>query len=123
GVFIAAGDQPTEQELAEANAELTKWREAQVQEADNFWNQGPQQYVNIVAEHREAAIALGQEREWLKPLKQTIECPGCGARVNPSIAIHAIQQGGCGAIINEERYAKIKWAGDKKQSPPPSSAA
>ena len=117
GCFIAAADQPSEQELAEANACLAKYRESQVQEADNYWNQGPMQWQNIVAEHREAAIALGQEREWLKPLKQTIECPGCGARVNPNVAVHAVQQGGCGAIINEERYKKLKWAGEKQSAP------
>ena len=123
GVFIAAGDTPTEEELDAAKAKLTQWYESQVAEADNFWNAGPMQYQNIVKEHREAAIALGQEREWLKPLKQTIECPGCGARVNPNIAVHAVQQGGCGAIINEERYKKLQWAGEPRSSSPQWSAS
>jgi len=110
GVFIAKGEEPTEQELVKAENLLRQYRETQVAEADAYWNAGPQQYQMIVAEHREAAAALGVEREWVKPIRETIECPGCGARVNPRIALHAVQQGGCGAIINRERYEKMEWA-------------
>jgi len=117
GVFVAAGEKPTEAEIEAAEECLRKYRTEQVQEADNLWNQGPLHYASIVAEHRDAAIALGVEREWLKPIKETIECPGCGARVNPNIAIHALQQGGCGVIINEQKYRSMKWAGEKPSSP------
>jgi len=110
GCFDVAGDVPTEQELAAANQCLDNWRDSQIQEADNFWNQGPMHYQNIVAEHREAAIARGVDREWLKPIKAMADCPGCGEKIKPGISKHALPHG-CGIIVNREKYDKELKAG------------
>lgn len=115
GIFIAAGDQPTEQELLAAEEALKQWRIHEVQEADNFYNQGPMQYQNIVAEHRNAAIALSIDRPWLHPISPQIPCPGCGEKIDPSIAFHASPY--CGTIINEEKYKKLKRVGQQPVQP------
>ncbi len=117
GVFIAAGETPTEAELAEANRCLDEWRDKQIQEADNFWNAGPLQYANIVAEHRAAAIARGVDREWVKPIKAMTDCPGCGEKIKPGVSKHALPHG-CGIIVNREKYDKEFKAGLWPQDQP-----
>jgi hypothetical protein len=113
GVFITTGEAPTETELKDAEEALRQWRIHEVQEADNFYNQGPMKYENIVGEHRAAAVALNIDRPWLHPISPQIACPGCGEKIDPGIAFHASPY--CGTIINEEKYKKLKRVG---QQPP-----
>src|SRR5690348_3480137 len=75
GVFISAGEKPTEQELAEARKRLSEYYLFLVQEADAYWMQGPQQVINISAQHRMACNELNLEREWNKTPKPMAVCP------------------------------------------------
>lgn len=116
GVFIAADSKPTDAELKQANDRLNAWYDSQIAEADAFWNQGPNHYASIVAEHRDAATARGVQREWLKPIKESVECPGCGERINPNMTVHT-GRNGCGRIINKAKYEQEKREGMWHVSP------
>ena len=52
--------------------------------------------------HRRAAIALGVEREWAYVPTRMAECPACGERVKPEVAVCKH----CGAILDAEKAAK-----------------
>jgi hypothetical protein len=48
---------------------------------------------------RRAAHELGLEREWTYQLHETSDCPGCGERVKPGVAVCK----SCGAILDREK--------------------
>jgi hypothetical protein len=52
--------------------------------------------------HRRAAIALGVEREWAYVPTRFADCPACGEKVKPSVAVCKH----CGAILDAEKAAK-----------------
>lgn len=52
--------------------------------------------------HRRAAIALGVEREWAYVPMRMNECPACGEKVKPAVAVCKH----CGAILDAEKAAK-----------------
>jgi hypothetical protein len=52
--------------------------------------------------HRRAAIALGVEREWAYVPTRFADCPACGEKVRPSVAVCKH----CGAILDAEKAAK-----------------
>jgi hypothetical protein len=99
GVFIAAGDEPTAEELKAAKKKLRRYFEKLINEADSYWNQGPSSYVNIVDMHRQAAEALGQmNKPWARGVQETIKCHICATPHDPAAAICAA----CKAVLNEE---------------------
>lgn len=78
GVFVCAGEQPTEAELEAARSSQEKWATYLVNLAEEEWRAGKR--TNVQTIQREAAIWLGREDlEWVKPPQQIITkpCPYC----------------------------------------------
>lgn len=84
GCFVAKGEEPTDKEIAGAKKKLNDTYDWLIREADNFYNQGPAAYSNIVDMHRQAARARGQkDKPWARGIEQTINCTFCGSQVSP----------------------------------------
>jgi hypothetical protein len=88
GCFVAKGQEPTEKEIADAKAKLIRTYDWLITEADNYYNQGPSSYANIVDMHRLAARARGQkDKPWAKGIEQLKNCPFCGSGIQPAAII------------------------------------
>lgn len=108
GVFIAADDLPTEEEIATANQRLREYRLALVAEASALHQQGPQAAENIADQHRAAAIATGNGKlPWVRGATEMATCPACMSALNPEAAICL----GCKTVINEEKVKALKIPG------------
>lgn len=95
------GINPTKKELAAANERFSETDFALIAEADQYWNDGPNEQKNITRMHREALTRRGQLREWSKPLQSLIDCPGCGEKIKPTILKHIA----CGYMVQENRFS------------------
>jgi hypothetical protein len=98
GVFLCAGDAPTDEELRGAREKLDEFYRALVAAADREWERS-HSFLFIHDLQRRAAAALGLEKEWHYQARETAECPGCGERVKPGVAVCR----SCGAILNREK--------------------
>ena len=52
--------------------------------------------------HRRAAISLGWRREWAYVPMRMADCPACGEKVKPGVAVCRH----CRAILDQEKAAK-----------------
>ena len=111
GVFLCAGDAPTERELREAQEKLDEFYRALVASADREWERS-HSFLFIHDLQRRAAAKLGVEKEWHYQARETEECPGCGDRVKPGVAVCK----SCHAILNREKALALGLI-----QPPPSS--
>ncbi|HEV2298310.1 MAG TPA: hypothetical protein VGR72_07320 [Candidatus Acidoferrales bacterium] len=102
GVFVCADSQPTEDELARARARRDSWYKRLVAEADEMWARG-HSYREISDMHRRAAMALGLEREWAYVPQRQMDCPACGEKVKPGVALCKH----CNAILDADRAARF----------------
>lgn len=108
GVFVAAGDEPTDQELRKANSKFDKACDALIREADSYWNQGPANYVNITDMHRLAAKRRKQkDKPWARGIEVMANCTMCGEGISPNAAICAH----CKNVIDEKRVIAAKLPG------------
>ena len=98
GVFLCAGEAPTDEELRSARERLEEFYRALVASADREWERS-HSFLFIHDLQRRAAAALGLEKEWYYQARETAECPGCGDRVKPGVAVCR----SCGAILNREK--------------------
>jgi hypothetical protein len=98
GVFVCAGDAPTETELKHAQEKLDEFYRALVAAADREWERS-HSFLFIHDLQRRAAARLGLEKEWHYQSRETEECPGCGDRVKPGVAVCK----SCHAILNREK--------------------
>jgi len=98
GVFVCAGDTPTEEELRRARARLEEFYRALVAAADREWERS-HSFLFINDLERRAAAHLGLEKEWFYQERETQECPGCGERVKPGVAVCKT----CNAILDREK--------------------
>ena len=99
GVFVCAGNAPTEEELRGAREKLEEFYRAQVASADREWERS-HSYLFIHDLQRRAAEYLGLEKEWYyRAPAYSKECPGCGERVKPGVALCR----SCGAILDREK--------------------
>ena len=99
GVFVCAGDAPTEEELREAREKLDEFYRSLVASADREWERS-HSYLFIHDLQRRAAANLGLEKEWYyRAPAYAGECPGCGERVKPGVAMCR----SCGAILDREK--------------------
>jgi hypothetical protein len=124
-VFIAAGDEPTEEELAAARVQLVQQMKYLVRQADGFYNQGPLQYDNIREPHREACNFLHETRPWNHDPKENVApvlCEACMQPVIPGAAVHL--PGVCGHVLDEAKVKKLRlkgyehlWATQKEDEP------
>lgn len=107
GVFIAAGEKPTRQELEAARAELRKHFQELVQEARSAYAQGPKEAEATIREtHRLAARELNLNDEpWLVTANPEArqKCPACGTMA----AAEVILCPNCKFIFDEKKYAAL----------------
>jgi hypothetical protein len=113
GVFLCAGDAPTEAELRDAQEKLDEFYRALVAAADREWERS-HSFLFIHDLQRRAAAKLGLEKEWHYRTRETEECPGCGDRVRPGVAVCR----SCHAILNREKALALGLI-----QPPPDGAA
>ncbi len=82
GVFIAAGDEPTKEELARARENQELYFEYLINQAETKYRAN--KFEEITDTHRAAAKWMGRENvEWLRQIKrqQMKECPLCFAMI------------------------------------------
>jgi hypothetical protein len=102
GAFVCAGDEPTDEELAAAGRRLDAFYRRKVAEADREWARS-HSHLFLDDLQRRAARMLGLEREWNYELRESAECPGCGERLKPNVAVCK----SCHAILNREKAAQL----------------
>ena len=98
GVFVCAGEELTTEELRAANERLDEFYRALVGAADREWERS-HSFLFIHDLQRRAASHVGLEKEWHYQARETEECPGCGDRVKPGVAVCK----SCRAILNREK--------------------
>ena len=98
GVFVCAGEAPTEAELRSAQEKLDDFCRALVAAADREWERS-HSYLFINDLQRRAAARLGFEKEWHYQARETEECPGCGERVKPGVAVCK----SCHAVLDRDK--------------------
>jgi hypothetical protein len=114
GIFVCAGARPSEEELVAATSRRDAYYHRLVGDGDTMWARG-HSFREISDLHRRAAIALGIEREWAYVPARMMECPACGEKVKPAVAVCRY----CSAILDAEKAAKhglgkIEMAGRAK---------
>jgi hypothetical protein len=102
GVFVAAGETPTEAELADARRRLEEFQRLLVSAADLEWER-TKNPMFITDLERRAARQLGLEKPWLYDPKPLAECPACAEKIKPSVAVCR----SCGAILDREKAAQF----------------
>ena len=101
GVFVAAGTEPTEAELADAHRRLEEFQRRLVAAADLEWER-TKNPMFITDLERRAARQLGLEKPWLYDPKPLAECPVCAEKIKPGVAVCK----SCGAILVREKAAQ-----------------
>lgn len=101
GVFVCRGARPGEEELATAAERREGWYKQLVFEGDQMWARS-HNFREISDMHRRAALALGLEREWAYVPQKMVDCPVCGEKVKPGVALCRH----CGAVLDPEKAAK-----------------
>jgi len=101
GVFVAAGDAPTPQELSEARTRLDVFHKRLVDAADLEWER-TKNPMFITDLERRAARLLGLEKPWLYDAKPLADCPVCAEKIKHGVAVCK----SCGAILDREKAAQ-----------------
>ena len=101
GVFVAAGELPTDSELADARRKLESFHRRLVAAADLEWER-TKNPMFITDLERRAARALGFEKPWLYDPKPLDDCPVCAEKIKPGVAVCR----SCGAILDREKAAQ-----------------
>jgi hypothetical protein len=102
GVFVAAGPEPTQEELADARKKLEAFHRRLVETADLEWERS-HNMMFITDLERRAARELGLEKPWVYDPKPMADCPACGEKIRPGVAVCRT----CGAILDREKAAKF----------------
>ena len=101
GVFVAEAAEPTEEELTEALEKLEAFHRRLVASADLEWER-THNPMFITDLERRAARELKVDKPWLYDPKPMEECPACGERIRPGVAVCR----SCRAILDAEKAAK-----------------
>ncbi len=101
GVFVAAGETPTETELADARRRLEEFHLRLVAAADLEWER-TRNPMFITDLDRRAARQLNLEKPWLYNSKPQAECPVCAEKIKHGVAVCR----SCGAILDREKAAQ-----------------
>ncbi len=113
GVFVCAGETPTEGELAAARERLEEFYKGLVATADREWERS-HSHLFIHDVQRRAAAQLGLQKDWYsKAPEYAGECPGCGERVKQGVAVCR----SCGAILDREKAAALGLVAAKSTEP------
>jgi hypothetical protein len=102
GVFICEGSEPTDEELIEAHEKLENFYRSLVASADRTWER-THNVVLISDLERRAAKALKLEKEWCYEAQRRIDCPACGEKLKPGVAVCRT----CGAVLDREKAAQF----------------
>jgi hypothetical protein len=102
GVFVGQGDTPSDEELSAARERLTAFYRRVVMAADREWERS-HSYLFINDVERRAARHLGVDKDWHYQPRETSECPGCGEKIKPNVAVCKT----CGAILNHDKAAAL----------------
>ena len=102
GVFVAAGTEPTEAELAEARRKLEEFHRRLVAAADLEWERSHNPMF-ITDLERRAARELKLDKPWLYDPRPQAECPACAEKIKPGVAVCR----SCGAILDREKAAQF----------------
>jgi len=113
GIFVCAGARPTDAELATAAARRDGYYHRLIAEGDTLWARG-HSFREISDMHRRAALALGLEREWAYVPMRLMDCPACGEKLKPGVAVCKH----CGAILDREKAAQHGLGQDAKKPLP-----
>jgi hypothetical protein len=100
GVFVCEAARPSEAEIAAALNRRDAWYQQLVFDGDQMWARS-HNYQEISDQHRRAALALGLEREWAYVPMKMVDCPVCGERIKPGVALCKH----CGAILDADKAA------------------
>ena len=101
GVFVCAGDEPDADEIAEARESLALFYASLVSSADKQWERTHS--VALISDlERRAARELRLEKDWSYEPTMRHECPACGERLKPNVAVCRT----CGAVLNREKAAQ-----------------
>ena len=111
GVFAAEGETPTDDELLQGRERLTAFYRRLVAGADREWERS-HSYLFINDVERRAAHHLGLEKEWFYQARETVECPGCGEKIKPGVAVCRT----CGAILDRDKAARLGLAAPSLES-------
>jgi hypothetical protein len=101
GVFVAAGEMPTEAELSDARRLLEEFQRRLVAAADLEWER-THNPMFITDLERRAARQLGLEKPWLYDPKPLADCPVCAEKIKHGVAVCR----SCGAILDREKAAQ-----------------
>jgi len=101
GVFVAEGSEPTEEELDSARTKLDGFHRRLVEVADLEWERSHNPMF-ITDLERRAARELKLDKPWLYDRKPVEECPACGEKIRPGVAVCR----SCRAILDAEKAAK-----------------
>ena len=112
GVFVAAGEMPTNEELRRAREKLAAFYRRLVAGADREWERS-HSYLFINDVERRAAHYLGVEKDWFYQAHETVECPACGEKIKPGVAVCK----SCGAILDRTKAASLGLAAPNVASP------
>jgi hypothetical protein len=102
---------PTKAELERAKDKLIKMMMALYNDAEKKALQGPKGVAEIQSPEREAARYLGLNPDWCRRPTPMGECPECHQPMQPGMFVHFVAQGGCGAVLDEEKVKKNRTPG------------
>ena len=105
GVFVCEGSEPSEEELRAAHAQLDHFYRTLVASADRTWER-THNVILISDLERRAARALRLEKEWSYEPSERVDCPACGEKLRPGVAVCRV----CRAVLNREKAAQFGLA-------------
>lgn len=100
GVFVAAGEKPTQLELSQARERMENYYRHLVEDGDGKYAANRDMSRNGITDvHRRAALYLGEEREWAYVARRKVDCPFCSEKVVPGVAICR----SCNSILDPDK--------------------
>ena len=111
GVFVCEGEEPTEAELEKARKRLEAYFTQCIAAADVQWSANPRHdLISGIAKRAVRFLNLDpSDYRWMSVQRKTVECPACGSRVKPGVAVCL----GCGAILDEAKARQFGLIADK----------
>jgi hypothetical protein len=115
GVFVCDGNEPTAEELTNANERLRKYFSLCVAAADSQWSANPRHdLISGVAKRGARWLKLNSEDHgWMSNFQVMADCPACGTRIKPGVALCR----SCGAILDPEKAAQFGIVAKNKDVP------
>jgi hypothetical protein len=114
GVFVCKGDEPSEAELLIAREQLAAFYRNLVAAADKEWER-THNVVFISDLQRRAARELKLEKEWSYEPQQRIDCPACGEKLKPGVAVCRV----CGAVLDRAKAQQFGLGATPAQTSQP----